>query len=64
MGSLSQSKLSNVGSSSTVSSGLNENPVIQEMTEKLNSQAEQINSQAQELGDVRRQMSEMRFLIE
>ncbi|XP_052204111.1 uncharacterized protein LOC127809391 [Diospyros lotus] len=84
-GSLSQSKFSDVGSSSSVSSGLNENPVIQEMTEKLkvqseqinsqaeqinsqaeqiNSQAEQINSQAHELSDVRRQMFEMRFLIE
>ncbi|XP_052177962.1 uncharacterized protein LOC127791835 [Diospyros lotus] len=48
-GSLSQSKFSDVGSSSSVSSGLNENPVIQEMTEKLKVQLEQINSQAEQI---------------
>ncbi|XP_052170420.1 uncharacterized protein LOC127786798 [Diospyros lotus] len=48
-GSLSQSKFSDVGSLSSVSSGLNENPVIQEMTEKLKVQLEQINSQAEQI---------------
>ncbi|XP_052197348.1 uncharacterized protein LOC127804517 [Diospyros lotus] len=56
-GSLSQSKFSDVGSSSSVSSGLNENPVIQEMTEKLKVQSEQINLQAEQINSQAEQIN-------
>ena len=55
-GCLSQSKFFDVGSSSTVFSD-QENVTIKEMSQK-------INSQTHELNDLRRQMLEMRALVE